>query len=177
MINLTRHFFLVSLLFVILFTNVNGQNRKRFERISIEQGLSQSTVSCIFQDSRGFLWFGTEDGLNKYDGYKFTVFTLYPDNPNGLSSNSVLSIYEDRDSTLWIGTRAGLNKFSRDTEQFVRYMSDSRNEKSISDDRIWCILEDSRRNLWIGTWTGLNRMEKRMRFLQGITQTTLIQIA
>jgi hypothetical protein len=72
----------------------------RFENISTEQGLSQSTVTAILQDQQGFLWFGTEAGLNKYDGYKFSVNKHDPDDPRSLSSNIVSSIYEDRDGTL-----------------------------------------------------------------------------
>ena len=65
----------------------------KFENISIEQGLSQSGVSCIIQDSKGFMWFGTEEGLNKFDGYTFNVYSHEPDNPNSMGNNSVLCIF------------------------------------------------------------------------------------
>ena len=83
------------------------RNRIRFNHITIEQGLSHNSVYSIFQDSKGFMWFGTLVGLNKYDGYKFTVYTHDPDNPASLSHNAVMAIYEDRSGVLWIGTQAG----------------------------------------------------------------------
>jgi signal transduction histidine kinase/ligand-binding sensor domain-containing protein len=97
----------------------------RFERISIEQGLSHSTVNCILQDSKGFMWFGTSDGLNKYDGYSFTVYRHDPNDPHSLSHNLVSSLFEDSTGMLWVGTYGGgLNRFDRGTEQFARYDTD-----------------------------------------------------
>ena len=102
----------------------SGQ-RIRFDRISLEQGLSQSVVNCILQDSKGFMWFGTEDGLNRYDGYEFRVYKTDPENHNTLSDNFVQSISEDPEGKLWIGTFAGgLNRFDRETEQFTRNRHD-----------------------------------------------------
>jgi hypothetical protein len=72
----------------------------RFERITVEDGLSQNAVLTIAQDRRGFMWFGTEDGLNKYDGYQFTVYKHDPEDPDSLSSSDVRVIYEDRKGTL-----------------------------------------------------------------------------
>jgi hypothetical protein len=68
----------------------------RFEHISSKQGLSQNTVFCILQDNQGFMWFCTEDGLNKYDGYSFTIFRHDPEDPNSLSDSRILSIFQDR---------------------------------------------------------------------------------
>ena len=73
----------------------------KFERIGLEQGLSQNSVRCILQDRKGFLWFGTEDGLNKYDGYRFTVYKNNPNDPNSLSNDAVNSIYEDQSGVLF----------------------------------------------------------------------------
>ena len=84
------------MLLVFLETAVAQQPDLSFEHISSEDGLSQVTVNSILQDSKGFMWFGTSDGLNKYDGYNFTVFRNDPDNPNSLSNNIILSIHEDR---------------------------------------------------------------------------------
>jgi signal transduction histidine kinase/ligand-binding sensor domain-containing protein len=97
----------------------------RFERISIEQGLSHSTVYCILQDSKGFMWLGTSDGLNKYDGYSFTVYRHNPNDPHSLSHNLVSSLFEDSTGMLWIGTYGGgLNRFDRSMGQFARYDTD-----------------------------------------------------
>ena len=94
-----------------------GQHIK-FEHLSVEHGLSHSGVLCILQDSKGFLWFGTADGLNRYDGYTFRVYKHDPEDPHSWSKNLVESIYEDRSGELWIGTADGLNRFKHDTEQF-----------------------------------------------------------
>src|SRR5574339_432614 len=84
----------------------------RFEHLSIEDGLSQNAGLDIFQDSRGYLWIGTQDGLNRYDGYGFKIFKHDPDDPTSLSHNSILAVAEDTKGYLWIGTwGGGLNRF------------------------------------------------------------------
>jgi len=134
------------------------QHNIRFHRISIEDGLSQSDVYCIFQDSRGFMWFGTQDGLNRYDGYNFKVYKNDPENPHSMSNNYVYSIYEDRSGTLWVGTEGGLNKFDRDKDQFIHYQTDPNDSHSLSHDHVKTIIEDQSGILWIGTDGGLNRL-------------------
>ena len=95
-------------------------NDIKFERFSTERGLSSGVVFCILQDSRGFIWFGTQDGLNKYDGYTFTVYRHSPEDIHSLSDDTVWTIYEDRAGVLWIGTdKGGLNSFDRDQGRFV----------------------------------------------------------
>jgi two-component system sensor histidine kinase ChiS len=99
-----------------------AQNRPiKFERLGLEQGLSQSTVYCILQDHQGFMWFCTQDGLNRFEGYGFTVYKYDPLDSTSLSNNNVKLIYEDSFGTLWIGTVGGLNKFDRDQEQFSNF--------------------------------------------------------
>jgi len=75
----------------------------RFEHLTIEDGLSQNAGLAIFQDSRGYLWVGSQDGLNRYDGYSFKIFKHDPDDPNSLSHNGILAIAEDTDASIWIG--------------------------------------------------------------------------
>jgi hypothetical protein len=83
----------------------------RFEHVSIEEGLSESVVNCILQDSKGFMWFGTQDGLNRYDGYTFVIYRPDLDDPNSLSDRWITTLHEDTHGNLWIGTRnGGLNK-------------------------------------------------------------------
>lgn len=132
----------------------------RFERISIEQGLSQSSIYSIYQDSQGFIWFGTEDGLNKFDGYEFKIYRHDPDDPGSLSDNSVFSIFEDKNEVLWVGTYGrGLNRFDRKTEKFVNYRHDPDVPTSVAHDSINVIENDAEGNLWIGTWNGLDRFD------------------
>ena len=132
----------------------------KFERVSIEQGLSQNSVHCILQDSRGFMWFGTWDGLNKYNGYSFTVYKHDPDDPNSLSHNVVRALYEDQDGTLWIGTNGGgLDRFDRETETFVHYQYDPNDPHSLSNDSVVSIQQDQSGALWVGTNKGLNKFD------------------
>ncbi len=133
----------------------------RFKRLSVEQGLSQSTVEAIVQDRSGLIWIGTEDGLNRFDGYEFTVFRNDLDDPNSISDNNIWCLHVDRKGNLWIGTyTSGLNRFDPETETFTRYLHDPEDPASISSDRIRSITEDLSGNIWIGTRDGgLNRLE------------------
>ncbi len=92
----------------------------RFRNYSIEEGLSQSVVNCVFQDSRGFLWVGTQNGLNRFNGYDFTVFLFNSDDTNTISNNWIYAIAEDRNGDLWIGTKGGLNKYVHRENRFRR---------------------------------------------------------
>src|SRR5882762_3878592 len=95
--------------------------RLRFTHLSNEQGLSNSTIETIFQDSRGFLWFGTRDGLNRYDGNEMVIYRNDPADSSSLSDNYIRCIYEDKDHHLWVGTINGLNRFDPEKNDFVRF--------------------------------------------------------
>jgi PAS domain S-box-containing protein len=142
----------------IMWTNFRFPTR--FGHISVEDGLSQSSVMCIFQDSKGFMWFGTEDGLNRYDGYNFTIYRSDPGNPYSPNNNRIFDIYEDQTGTLWIGTSGGgLNKFDRKSERFFHYQEDENNPFSLSDNNIYSIYEDRSGHLWFCTLLGgLNKL-------------------
>jgi len=132
----------------------------RFDSISIEQGLSQSSVRVILQDRRGFIWFGTEDGLNRYDGYTFKVFKREPSNPNSISDGWITAMVEDQAGYLWIGTRlGGLNRFDPVSGTFRQYLHDGTDPDSLSDNHISALLVDDSNQLWVGTLNGLNRLE------------------
>jgi signal transduction histidine kinase/ligand-binding sensor domain-containing protein len=133
----------------------------RFERISVEDGLSETSVQAILQDKRGFMWFGTEDGLNKYDGYQFTVYKHDLDDDCTLSDDDVRVIYEDRDANLWIGTAKGLNLFDRTTETFTRYQHNPDALANLRGEEVLSICEDDAGALWVGTMDGgLNRLDQ-----------------
>ena len=107
------------------------------------------------------MWFGTEDGLNKHDGYGFTVYKRAPENPNSLSNNIIRSIYQDQSGILWVGTDGGLNEFDRENEQFIRYQNDPHDPHSLSDNYVTSIYEDQAGVLWIGTGGGgLDRFDR-----------------
>ncbi len=97
-----------------------GQNY-RINHYTVNQGLSQSVVYTTFQDSRGFIWIGTQDGLNRFDGYTFVKYLHNPNDTNSISDSWIYSITEDKKGNLWIGTRRGLNKFDFAKNSFTRY--------------------------------------------------------
>jgi signal transduction histidine kinase/CheY-like chemotaxis protein/ligand-binding sensor domain-containing protein len=155
--------FLVFILFATAsLSSFSQKHNLKFEHLGANNGLSHSNVLCIFKDSRGFMWFGTEDGLNKYDGYKFKVYRHENNNKSSLSNSTIDDIIEDSKGMLWIGTGGGgLNSFDRKTEKFVSYTNDKDNPSSIACDIVNSILEDSQGNLWIGTeGQGLNRFDR-----------------
>ncbi len=119
---------------------------------SVREGLSQSTVFSVYQDSEGFIWLGTRGGgLNRFDGYHFDVFMHSSNDPQSLSNNEVISIYEDINKQLWVGTRYGeLNRFDRDRKQFFRYKLDLSDVVAVN-----CFYEDEKGMFWLGTDRGL----------------------
>ena len=124
----------------------------RFEHLSRDAGLSQAFVYTIVQDNQGFLWFGTQEGLNRYDGFEFTVFAHDPNDPGSLSDESIRTMIKTRDGTLWIGTDAGgLSRFDSATKTFTNYLHDPANPDSISSNRVRVLYEDRAGTLWVGT--------------------------
>ncbi len=157
--------FLLTLLaaMVLPATPAAQKDNIRFEHLGVKQGLSQASVFSILQDRQGFLWFGTQDGLNKYDGYKFIVYRNDPDDKTSLSNNFVSRILEDSGGILWITTiGGGLNKFHKKTETFTRYQYREHNPHGISHDNASWIIEDSGGAFWVGTYGGgLNKFDKK----------------
>ncbi|WP_299081213.1 ligand-binding sensor domain-containing diguanylate cyclase [uncultured Paraglaciecola sp.] len=133
----------------------------RFENLSIENGLPQSSAKTILQDHQGFLWVGTEEGLARYDGYEFKVFKKMRVSSQSLSNNHINVIYEDRQGDIWVGTRGGgLNRFNPATEQFTQYLHQASNPNSLSHDFIHTITQDKLGYIWVGTdGGGLNRLD------------------
>ncbi len=133
----------------------------RFDHLTIEDGLSQSSVYAILQDKKGMMWFGTWDGLNRYDGYRFTVFKYDSQNPRSISNNAVWSLYEDSKGILWIGTENGLNRFDREKERFIRYVHDPGNPAGLAGKKVKTIAEDRNGMLWLGTEeSGFSRFDR-----------------
>ena len=123
----------------------------QFESLNTEHGLSSNCVNCIVQDNQGFMWFGTSNGLNRWDGYTFKVFTHDPDDSNSISNDYINSLYTDEPGYLWIGTRNGLNRYDPQTEKFSRYLRDEEDSLSISNNCINAIFKDKKDNLWFGS--------------------------
>src|ERR1700712_242251 len=113
----------IAFFFLILFCGLRvvAQTKDAFQTVSIAQGLSQGMVFDILQDKEGFIWVATKNGLNRYDGYNFKVFTNDPYNPHSLSSNTVTTLFEDSKGRIWAGTEnAGLNVYDKKSGQFYR---------------------------------------------------------
>ncbi|MDP3148087.1 MAG: two-component regulator propeller domain-containing protein [Ignavibacteria bacterium] len=129
-----------------------------FDRLTIEDGLSNNSINCILQTRDGFLWIATKDGLNRYDGQSFKIFKNIPLDSTSLPENYVMSLLESRSGTLWVGTwGGGLCKYNAMYETFTRC-----DLPTPSDDYIQCLFEDSRNNLWYGTTTGgLNKLNRK----------------
>ena len=133
----------------------------KFKHLTVAEGLSQNTVSCILQDSRGFMWFGTWDGLNRYDGYTFTVFQNNPKDTSSIGGNRIAEMLEDKDGNLWIATSdGGISKYNRETGKFKQYRANPKQANSISSNNTTSISQDSKGIIWIGSnGGGLNRLD------------------
>lgn len=150
------------LIFIFIFTpaavagpGIEQSSDIRFQHITTHDGLSHNSVSVIHQDSKGFLWFGTMDGLNQYDGYRFNIFRYDPDDPNSIRNNDIRAICEDSAGILWIGTQgAGLHCLDPSTQKFTWFRHDPDNPQSLSHDHILSMVEDPSGKFWIGTWEG-----------------------
>ena len=176
---------LLMMMFFITSSNIFAQDYI-FRQLRIEDGLSQSTVFASLQDSKGYIWFATRSGLNRYDGYEFVVYINDPKNSTSLSDDGTNALFEDKNGTLWIGTIYGnLNRYNRDRETFsfanisslLKTIPDQTNdfyEYPLSFSRnqsttITCITEDKHGTLWIGTWgKGIVNIDKDFKVINHI---------
>jgi ligand-binding sensor domain-containing protein/signal transduction histidine kinase len=156
---------LITLLFLFLSlspTLLTAQiGESKFERITAESGLSVSTVRSILQDQTGFLWFGSDDGLNRYDGYSFKIYKRQSHDSNSLSHNMIWCLWEDRDGILWIGTEMGLNSLDPKKERFRRYLNETGQSNNLSHNSVRALCEDLNGDIWVGTNNGLNRLNPK----------------
>jgi len=159
----SRNRLLLLLVFFLFLSKALSAQNIKFEHLTSEHGLSNNTVRCIFQDSRGYIWVGTEDGLSRYNGRSFTSFKTVPDDTTSLSDNFINQVYEDRKGNIWIATNyGGLNLFDRETERFKRFKSNDKDQKTLLGNNISCICEDRESNLiLLNTGLGLNYFQPK----------------
>ncbi|MBP9120891.1 MAG: hypothetical protein KBF59_08495, partial [Ignavibacterium sp.] len=154
--------FYISILFI---PSITAQSNIRFDHLTVQDGLSQSAVTVIFQDKQGFMWFGTQDGLNRYDGYNFKVFKNIPSDSTSLTDNFIFSIYEDKTGSLIIETQTGnFNKYNPITESFSLIKKDDFDLVNIKGSSLGAFCVESKGNQWRGGLSkpiGLNRIDSK----------------
>lgn len=157
---LNHHTLLKAIIFIVLSGSfgLQAQSDIKFKRITINDGLSLSSVYCIYQDSKGFMWFATEDGLNKYDGRNFTIYNHTPSNSNSLSYKWIESILEDSYGNFWLGSRHGLTRLNPATEEIDRFLKNNNDHHEIVNDTVISMALDGN-YLWVGTMNGLNLID------------------
>jgi ligand-binding sensor domain-containing protein/serine phosphatase RsbU (regulator of sigma subunit) len=138
---------------------LGAQDNWRIVDYRQEQGLSQISVNCIIRDSYGFLWIGTQDGLNKFDGYDFKVYRHQPSDPYSLSNSNINSVIEDEKGNIWAGTQNGLNLFDRESGNFKAYQHEPGNAGSISSNTVHNVFQDSEGIIWVKTEEGIDRFD------------------
>jgi ligand-binding sensor domain-containing protein/signal transduction histidine kinase/DNA-binding response OmpR family regulator len=150
---LSVHIFLYTLLFLPF--SMQGEASYYFRHFGVENGLPQNTVACISQDRQGFMWFGTKDGLSRYDGYTFRNFKYDKEDKNSIGNNFIRSIYQAENGDMWVGTDIGVYIYHPDTENFTRFDLQTPNgiavEKEVNDIKV-----DKLGNIWFAVdWQGV----------------------
>ena len=141
-----------------------GPRPMYFEHLTVRDGLSQSTVMSFLQDSQGYLWIGTESGLDRYDGYSIHEYRRERGNEHGLVNDYIWSIVEDSHRDLWLATwGGGIARWDRKTDRFERFMHDPRDAASISSDLVRMVLVDPSGSIWAATDEGLELLDPRTR--------------
>jgi signal transduction histidine kinase/ligand-binding sensor domain-containing protein len=134
----------------------------RFTHLTNLDGLSQSTVKAIVKDNQGFMWFGTEDGLNRYDGYNFKVYRHQPKDSTSLRRSHINTLYIDRSDNLWVGTANGaLSLYDRRKDAFIHFKESTPGFSGLSQKSVTAIYEDQQHNFWVGTFWKLNLLDRK----------------
>ncbi|HEY4611486.1 MAG TPA: two-component regulator propeller domain-containing protein, partial [Bacteroidota bacterium] len=148
--------------FLLLFaqTGVSQPSEYRCERLALENGLSHNAVSAIVQDKQGFLWFGTQDGLNRYDGVRFTVFRGNVRDSLSLPTSNIRNLHADRKGNVWVSTfNLGLHRYDPESGYFRHYTHNPNDDRSISSNNIESVYEDRQGTIWVGTDKGVNKLD------------------
>jgi signal transduction histidine kinase/ligand-binding sensor domain-containing protein/CheY-like chemotaxis protein len=154
-------------IFLLFAASVKGQEKSvKFSSLTVNDGLSQSNVKCILKDREGYIWFSTDDGLNRYDGYNFKVYRHDAKDKHSLPSNDPGVIFEDKTGNLWVGTGSGLCLYSRDADSFTTFISSKSNDRTLSNVQVTSIFQDGKNNIWVGTYSGLNLLDQKTKTFQ-----------
>ncbi len=142
--------------------SILGRDKFKFEKFSSDKGLKHHSLTSIYQDSKGYMWFGAYNGIYKYDGYTFKIYKNILEDFKTPSENLITAIYEDSWGTIWVGTMGGLLCYNRDYDSFTEKIKieGSVDENPVINNRINCIFQDKNQVLWIGTEKGLYQLIK-----------------
>lgn len=158
-------FFVLTLSYLQFLQNNVFAQEIAFKHLTVENGLSNNKVNCLLEDRLGFIWFGTEDGLNRFDGYDIKIFRHQTNDKNSISGNSIWAMFEDKDGYVWIGTKSGeINRYDPKIDKFESWKVKSKNN---NENSVTSIYRDRKGKLWIGTYKdGLYQFDlKEKKFL------------
>ncbi|MGL4570853.1 MAG: ligand-binding sensor domain-containing protein [Clostridium sp.] len=150
---------IISNIYIVKADAKESDKYLKFTNITVKEGLSQGSVYSILKDKDGYMWFGTNDGLNRFDGYNYTVIKSSDKDETTLHPGIIGSIVEDNYGYLWIGTSSGLSRLNKKTLKVERIEADVNDPKKTSSKHIWDLYIDSSDNLWVGTENGLNKYD------------------
>jgi len=152
----------IAMLLAISSVQAVDTYRLPFKHYNSEDGMSQDFISSVLKTSDGYLWFGTQSGLNRFDGYEFKVFKHHPNNENSLSDNIIHALEQSDDGDIWIATGRGLSRFNPSSQTFTNFYHDDDDDTTLSSNRLSSLYVDSQDNLWVGTFEhGLNRYDQQ----------------
>ncbi|TAH22208.1 MAG: hypothetical protein EAZ08_01765 [Cytophagales bacterium] len=157
---------LLIFVFTILVLGLKAQNSPtlKFNYLTIDQGLSSNRVYSVLQDREGFMWIGTSNGLNRYDGYQVKHYYYDAENPYSINSNEVYTLFEDSDFNIWVGTVGeGICKYDREKDRFIRYAEFSK--QSVRN-----IIEDEEKNIWIFGEGSFSKFDKKTNKIQKLSE-------
>ena len=132
----------------------------RYRHFTINDNLSHNNVTSLIQDQYGYIWIGTFNGLNRFDGYQFTHYKNDPGNKNSISSNTITSLLLDSKGYLWVGTNNGLNRYDPKTETFIHFRHNSSDIRSIANNIVNCVYEDTKGDIWVGTDKTFDKLDR-----------------
>ena len=158
--NIIYTFLLVSVLILMNINCVGAYNNINFKNITSEDGLSQATVETLIQDTNGYIWIGTNDGLNRYNGYDFKVYKHDEESENSITNNYIVDIKEDKSGNIWVGTANGLSKINTKDDLITNY-NRTDEEQSLSHYNIGDILVTKSGKVLVGTPDGLNIYDEK----------------
>ena len=159
--NLTKVLSIILLNFLCVFCVTASIDNSRFIRYGVSDGLSQETIHHVMQDSKGYIWLSTQEGLSRYDASQFDTYQFEFDNVNSISESWITVTAEDAQGNIWIGTEQGLNKLDIKTDKITRYFADPQNPNSIAHSKIRTLFIDPQDRLWVGSFRGLSVYNKQ----------------